>query len=81
MTDGVTPLDGKETGIELDALTKRSQIIEIISPFISMPGVDRLFGALKGRRKVDIKILTRAEPQAARFLLRISSRIRRPMGE
>jgi HKD family nuclease len=63
MSNGVEPIDGPETGKRLVELAHRAREIGIISPFISESGADILIKALKGRRQLTLRILTRAEPQ------------------
>jgi hypothetical protein len=58
MRDGVVLLGGKETGDQFCAFAKRAGSIDIISPFITTPGVEKRLTALKGRKKIDVKILT-----------------------
>jgi HKD family nuclease len=61
MSSKVKLLDAHETGERVKDLAHKARDICIISPFISEPGVRLLMEALKGRKKVHLRILTRAD--------------------
>jgi len=62
MPSGVEPLDGAQAGKQLVTLAADAREISVISPFISDAGASMLLDALQGRRRLQLRILTRAEP-------------------